>query len=126
MKTAQDLVAAAKGLVKEVDVDDAEQAVHEADVVLDVREGDEFRDGHIGGAVNIPRGLLEFMLGGDEALADRSRKFVVYCKSSGRAALAAQTMAEMGYLHVTSIAGGFDAWKESGKPVAAPATPDYS
>ena len=125
MKTAQDLVAAAKSAVHEVDIAGVEQAVHEADVVLDVREGDEFRDGHIGGAINIPRGLLEFMLGGDEALADRSRKFVVYCKSSGRAALAAQTMADMGYLHVTSIAGGFDAWKDSGKPVAAPTAPEF-
>ncbi len=54
MKSAQDLVAAAKAEIHEVALEDVEQAVLEADVVLDVREGDEFREGHIGGAVNIP------------------------------------------------------------------------
>ena len=65
------------------------------------------------------------MLGGDEALRDRSKRFVLYCKTSGRAALAAQSMQEMGYLHVTSLAGGFDAWKAGGLPVAIPPQPDF-
>ena len=125
MKSAQDLVAAAKAEIREISLEDAEQAILEADAVLDVREGHEFRNGHIGGAINIPRGLLEFQLGGDEALSDRSRRFVVYCKSSGRAALAAQVMQDMGYLHVSSIAGGFDAWSAAGKPVAVPPAPDF-
>jgi rhodanese-related sulfurtransferase len=125
MKTAHDLVMAAKADIHEVALAEAEDAVKSADVVLDVREGHEYRDGHIGGAINLPRGLLEFMLSSDEALQDRSRNFVVYCKSSGRAALAAKTMQEMGYLHVTSIAGGFDGWKDAGLPVATPAQPDF-
>ena len=126
MKTAQDLVAAAKASIQEVAIEDAESTILESDVLLDVREGDEFRDGHIGGAVNIPRGLLEFMLGGDPHLSDRGLRVVLYCKTSGRAALAAQTMEAMGYLHVTSIAGGFDAWCARGNPVAAPVQPDFS
>lgn len=126
MKTAHDMVAAAKASIREVALADAESAILEADVVLDVREPEEFHEGHIGGAVNIPRGMLEFMLAGDPALQDRSIGVVVYCKTSGRAALAAQTMQEMGYLHVTSLAGGFDGWKESGRPVAKPPQPDYS
>jgi rhodanese-related sulfurtransferase len=65
------------------------------------------------------------MLSSDEALQDRSRSFVLYCKSSGRAALAAKTMQDMGYLHVTSIAGGFDGWKEAGFPVAMPTQPEF-
>ncbi|WP_439107017.1 rhodanese-like domain-containing protein [Congregibacter sp.] len=125
MKSAQELVAAAKSEIAEVPLDNAEDAVLAADVVIDVREGNEFRDGHIGGAINIPRGLLEFILSTDEALQDRSRSVVLYCKSSGRAALAAKTMQEMGYLHVSSIAGGFDAWKESGRTVAVPPEPDF-
>ena len=126
MKTAQDLVAAAKAQISEVSLADAEAAVLSADVILDVREGNEFAAGHIGGAINIPRGLLEFQLSGDPALQDRSRDFVVYCKSSGRAALAAQTMQDMGYLHVRSIAGGFDGWKDAGKPVSRPPAPEFS
>jgi rhodanese-related sulfurtransferase len=125
MKTAQDLVMAAKAAVNEIALTEAQNAVKEADVVLDVREGPEFHDGHIGGAINLPRGLLEFMLSSDEALQDRSRSFVLYCKSSGRAALAAKTMQDMGYLHVTSIAGGFDGWKEAGFPVAMPTQPEF-
>ncbi|WOJ96469.1 rhodanese-like domain-containing protein [Congregibacter brevis] len=125
MRSAQELVAAAKSAIVEVSQDEAEAAVLAADVLIDVREGNEFRDGHIGGAMNIPRGLLEFILSTDEALQDRSRGIVLYCKSSGRAALAAKTMQEMGYLHVSSIAGGFDAWQDSGKPVAYPPKPDF-
>lgn len=126
MKTAHDLVMAAKQEIREVPLDEAESAVLGADVVIDVREGGEYRDGHIGGAVNIPRGLLEFMLSNDPALEDRGRQYVVYCKTSGRAALAAKTMQDMGYLHVTSIGGGFDGWREAGKPVAHPQQPDFN
>jgi rhodanese-related sulfurtransferase len=126
MKTAQDMVAAAKAAVREVALADAESAILEADVVIDVREPEEYHGGHIGGALNIPRGMLEFMLSGDPALQDRSLNVVVYCKTSGRAALAAQTMQEMGYLHVSSIAGGYDGWKESGRPTAHPTQPDFT
>lgn len=125
MKSAQELVAAAKADIHEVALSQAEDAVLRADVIIDVREGNEFQDGHIGGAINIPRGLLEFILSSEERLSDRSKNFLVYCKTSGRAALAAQTMQTMGYLHVTSIAGGFDGWKEAGKPVAHPTEPDF-
>ena len=50
---------------------------------------------------------------------------MIYCKTSGRAALAAATMKEMGYLHVQSIEGGFDAWQDAGKPVVTPDMPDF-
>ena len=55
----------------------------------------------------------------------RDLKVVLYCKTSGRAALAARAMHDMGYLQVQSIAGGFDAWVAAGKPVAAPASPSF-
>jgi rhodanese-related sulfurtransferase len=120
MQTAQELVAAAKADIKEVSLDDAENAVLLGSLVLDVREESEFLQGCIGGAVNIPRGLLEFTLSADEALHDRSRPIVVYCKGGGRAALAAKTLQEMGYVSVQSIAGGFDAWAAAGKATAHP------
>lgn len=120
MKTAHDLVAAAKARIQEVAVDQAEQAIREADVLIDVREADEYATGHVPGAVLIPRGMLEFRLSNTPALEPRDLKFVLYCKTSGRAALAACALHEMGYLNVRSIAGGFDAWVEAGKPVAKP------
>ena len=125
MKTAHDLVTAAKARVQEISVDQAEQAIRAADVLIDVREADEFAAGHLPGALHISRGLLEFTLSGDPQLSARDLKLVVYCKTGGRAALAACALHEMGYLHVKSIAGGFDAWASAGKPVAKPSLPSF-
>ena len=125
MKTAMDLVAAAKAQVTEIPVADAEAAIRDADVLLDVREADEFAAGHIPGAVHASRGLLEFKLSGSPQLASRDLSFVIYCKTSGRAARAAAAMREMGYLKVQSIAGGFDAWAAAGKPVHKPELPAF-
>jgi len=125
MKSAMDLVAAAKAQITEVPLSEAESAIRDADVVLDVREADEFAAGHIPGAVHASRGMLEFKLSGSPQLQARDLKFVVYCKTSGRAALAALAMHQMGYLNVKSIAGGFDAWAAAGKPVAKPEAPHY-
>lgn len=125
MKTAMDLVAAAKAQVAEISVAQAEAAIRDADVLLDVREADEFAAGHIPGAVHASRGMLEFKLSGSPQLASRDLSFVIYCKTSGRAALAAAAMREMGYLKVQSIAGGFDAWAAAGKPVHKPELPSF-
>ena len=125
MKTALDLVAAAKARIQEVLVEAAEAAIAQADVLIDVREPDEYRQGHLPGAINLPRGLLEFQLSAQPALEPRDLRVVLYCKTSGRAALAACAMHDMGYLDVRSIAGGFDAWAAAGKPVARPDTPAF-
>ena len=125
MKTAHDLVAAAKARIQEVSLDQAEQAILDADVLIDVREADEYAAGHIAGAVHVPRGLLEFKLGNTPELSSRDLKIVLYCKNSGRAALAACSLHDMGYLKVTSITGGIDAWIDVGKPVAKPALPAF-
>lgn len=125
MKTAHDLVEAARKEIQEVPLDQAEDVIKNADLLLDVRDADEYRGGHIPGAVNISRGLLEFKFTNDPALESRAMKIVCYCKTSGRAALAAKALKEMGYLQVQSIAGGFDAWQEAGKPVAKPELPSF-
>ncbi|WP_019375048.1 rhodanese-like domain-containing protein [Melaminivora alkalimesophila] len=101
MKTALELVAAAKACIREVSIDEAEQAASQADVLIDVREPDEYRQGHLPGAVNMPRGLLEFQLSSNPACQSPDLDVVLYCKTSGRAALAARTMQDMG-LHVVS------------------------
>lgn len=125
MKTAHDLVAEAKQQIAEVSLDEAELAVQQADVLIDVREPDEYQSGHLPGAINIPRGMLEFRLSNDDALSARDLNLVLYCKTSGRAALSALSLKAMGYLHVQSIAGGFDAWAGADKPVTQPALPDF-
>jgi len=125
MKTAHDLVAEAKATVREVPLDQAESAIRNANVVLDVREAEEFAAGHLLGAIHASRGLLEFKLSGSPDLSSRALSFVLYCKTSGRAALAAKVMHDMGYLNVISIAGGFDAWVAAGKPVIKPQQPSF-
>ena len=125
MKTAHDLVADAKTAIREISVQEAPMAIQQADVLIDVREADEFAAGHLPGAILMPRGLLEFKLSGTPALSARDLKVVLYCKTSGRAALAAQSMQNMGYLNVYSLAGGFDAWVVAGQPVVKPEQPTY-
>ncbi|WP_455230451.1 rhodanese-like domain-containing protein [Geopseudomonas aromaticivorans] len=125
MKSAHDLVTEAKTRIHEIDLDAAEAAIRDADVLLDVREADEFHAGHIPGAVNIPRGLLEFRLSNTPELSSRDLNIVLYCKTSGRAALAACALHDMGYLNVQSIAGGFDAWSAAGKAVVTPSLPTF-
>jgi rhodanese-related sulfurtransferase len=103
MKTAHDLVNAAKQRIQEISLEQAEEAIRGAGVLLDVREQDEFAAGHLPGAVHIPRGLLEFKLSATPTLEPRTLKVIVYCKTGGRAALAA---AAMGHgLSSCSVAG---------------------
>ncbi len=125
MKTAHDLVMAAKGRIQEISVIEAEQAIQEADVLFDVREADEFAAGHLPGAIHASRGMLEFKLSNNPELSARDLKIVLYCKTSGRAALAACALHDMGYLQVKSISGGIDAWVAAGKPVVKPSLPAF-
>ena len=125
MKTAHDLVATAKSRIQEVSLADADQAIREADVLLDVREQDEYAAGHIPGAIHASRGMLEFKLSNSPELSSRDLKIVLYCKTSGRAALAACALHDMGYLQVQSISGGFDACVSAGKPVVKPSLPAF-
>ncbi|HJV51898.1 MAG TPA: rhodanese-like domain-containing protein [Noviherbaspirillum sp.] len=125
MKNAHDLVAAAKARIQEVSPDQAVQAIRDADVLLDVREAEEFAAGHIPGAIHMSRGMLEFKMSSMPEMSSRDLNIVLYCKTSGRAALAACALQDMGYLRVKSIAGGFDAWAGAGKPIVKPALPSF-
>jgi rhodanese-related sulfurtransferase len=125
MKTAHDLVTAAKAQCTEVSVKDAPDVLRSADVIIDVREADEYAAGHLAGAINIPRGILEFKLSGTPTLERRDLNVVLYCKTSGRSALAATTMHAMGYINVMSMAGGFEAWVNGNGPVVKPVQPVF-
>lgn len=108
--TAQMLVQAAKQEIREVDLENAGDLLQPANaLILDVREPEEYQRGAIPGAINIPRGLLEFRIG--SLPQDPSTATLVYCQSGGRAALAAQTLQRMGYINVVSLAGGYAAWE---------------
>jgi sulfur dioxygenase len=112
--TAQDLVAQAKEQITEISVDKAKQLLGQGDIaVVDVREESEYAAGHVDKALPIPRGVLEFKAGTTPELADKSKTVVVYCRTGGRAALAAQSLQNLGYSNVLSIAGGYEAWQKS-------------
>lgn len=120
-KSAHELVLEAKKSVRECTPSDIEERMSVPEtLMIDVREPDEYQRGHLPGAMNIPRGMLEFKLSNDPALQDLARPIIVYCKTSGRAALASVAMQDMGFENVVSLAGGFDAWAADRRPVARP------
>ncbi|PIR47873.1 sulfurtransferase [Candidatus Uhrbacteria bacterium CG10_big_fil_rev_8_21_14_0_10_50_16] len=80
-------------------------------VLLDVREEDEWNAGHIENAMHIPRGFLEFKV--EEAVPDKGTRIIVYCARGGRAALAGQTLLELGYTHVQYLDGGYMGYCQS-------------
>lgn len=120
MKTAHDLVLEAKANIREISLEDALAHLGTPSLVLDVREPEEFQQGHLPTAINIPRGMLEFRMSQEPDLMARDREIVIYCKTSGRSALAAESLAKLGFTGVQSIAGGFDAWCAAGYPTETP------
>jgi rhodanese-related sulfurtransferase len=64
-------------------------------------------------------------MAGNPKMQARDLNIVLYCKTSGRAALSAKSLADMGYTHVRSIAGGVDAWVSAGHEVYKPAQPSF-
>lgn len=124
-KTSHDLVVEAKAAIREVSLDEARRLIQNGATVLDVREPGEFAAGHLPGAMNIPRGLLEFKLAGTPELNDPRRPILVYCKTSGRAALATVVLQTMGVANAVSLAGGFDAWAAEDLPIDQPAPIDF-
>ncbi|RMH93278.1 sulfurtransferase [Lysobacter pythonis] len=114
--TAADLVADARGRIREVSPADF-HAAGAGIALIDVREPAEFETGHLQGAINIPRGVLEFQVDAHPALAHRERPLALYCRTGGRSALAADTLRKLGFSDVRSLAGGIDAWRNAGLPL---------
>jgi molybdopterin/thiamine biosynthesis adenylyltransferase/rhodanese-related sulfurtransferase len=86
--------------------------------IVDIRERDEFAQGHLPGAVFIPRGFLELQI--EQVEYDREKPVVLYCAGGVRSALAARNLKEMGYENVESLIGGFNGWKNAGLPFKVP------
>lgn len=111
----------ARSHIEEWDAETAEQNLATDGVlIIDVREADEFRQGHIAGAINIPRGILE-------AAADPTTKhrhpilctahdktILLYCQSGGRSAMAAWVLKQMGFAQAYSLGGGLECWEAEG------------
>lgn len=122
-----DIVARAKATIKECAVTEVKQCLNSETLLIDIRELAEFQKGRIPGALQSPRGLLEFNIHAivaqtsvDPRVAPEDRDIVLYCGTGGRSALAAKTLDEMGYRNVKSMAGGIVAWAAARLPVDTP------
>ncbi len=121
MASFRELLKETKSQIREVDTAGAAEAIgRPGTVVLDVREPDEYEQGAIPGALHLPRGHLESKIEGQ--VPDRSTPIVIHCASGVRSAFAAKTLQELGYSDVVSMSGGFNKWKDEGRPWAAPRT----
>ena len=125
-KTLADFVGEALRVVPEITPEAARALLDAPDRdgwhFVDVREPDEFAEGRIPGARSQPRGFLEVRADlshpkRDPWLADRERRIVLYCGGGNRSALAAQTLREMGFANVVSLAEGMSGWLRRGYPV---------
>lgn len=119
MTTTAELVAKARSKIREVTPQDVSKQQGKV-TILDVREAHEYAAGHIPGAINIPRGLLEFKIDQHPSLYDRNTEIVLQCQGGGRSALATVALQELGYKHVSNLAGGYSAWAAAGLPTEKP------
>jgi len=123
-KSLKDFVADAKSRIREISAADTAEAIKTNPhiLVVDVREPAEWAEGHIPGALLVPRGVLEAKAdleypNREPRLADRSQPIIVHCASAARSAMAADVLQQMGFIDVRSLAGGIVAWREKGLPI---------
>ena len=126
-KSLADFIQAARHQIREIDCDTLEDWLRIRDdvLVVDVREASAFLDGHLPGAIHVPRGYLEALADPDyghchpELAVARDRVVVLYCDSGTRSALAAVTLQEMGFAEVYNLGGGINVWDAEDKPVVS-------
>jgi rhodanese-related sulfurtransferase len=114
----------ARAETKQVSIEELKAAIdnNENVAVIDVREPNEYEVAHIPGAINVPRGLLEFSIW--TVVPNKEKKIFVYCKTGGRAALSTKTLNELGYINAVAVATGGAAWGKAGYPVQTSITDD--
>ena len=119
-KNFKDLLSETKKEIQEVTVNDVDRRVKskESFILLDVREKDEWDEGHLPGATHIPRGFLEQRI--EKVVAEKDTPIVAYCAGGSRSAFAARTLQHLGYKNVVSMAGGYGDWKNNGLPFVVP------
>ncbi|HJY81145.1 MAG TPA: molybdopterin-synthase adenylyltransferase MoeB [Candidatus Binatia bacterium] len=113
-KTYKQLMEEARQVIPEVTIDEVKTRMERGEkwALLDVREREEYREGHLDSAVSLPRGFLEMRV--EEAVPDKSAPIIAYCAGGVRSLIAARTLKEMGYENVVSMSGGYTAWKNAG------------
>src|SRR5260370_25085744 len=116
MPNFQQYLRQVKSEIRETNVE--ELKAKRPEVLIDVREVDEYNEGYIPGAVWIPRGRLELRV--EDDVPNRDADVVLYGAGGTRSALAAKSLRELGYSQVRSLQGGFGAWKKAGLAIEKP------
>ena len=119
------MIAKTKSQIKTMDMAAFKAAYDRKDVglLIDVRNENEFEDGFVPGAENVPRGLIEFRIWkmvGFPDKTDMNRKMTLYCATGGRCALATKSLQDLGFTNVTSVDMLFADWVKAGYPVDKP------
>jgi rhodanese-related sulfurtransferase len=110
------LVTAAKATVKETNVADVKRRVDAGEnlVLIDVREDNEWAQGHLPGALHLGKGIIERDI--EQRVPQTDTKLVLYCGGGFRSALVAESLQKMGYTNVESMDGGWKGWRDAGLP----------
>ena len=120
MASFRELLQQAKASITEVDTAGGQELLDRGYLLLDVREPDEYEQGAIADSIHIPRGQIESSI--ENRLPDRQTKLVVMCAGGVRSAFAVQTLEQLGYDNSVSMDGGFNKWKDEGRPWSRPRT----
>src|SRR5438046_7770711 len=113
MATYREYISEIKKRVNEATPQQVADLLRSKDVQLaDVREKDEWDAGHIPSAIHVPKSFIEQWA--EDRSPDKSKKTILYCAGGVRSAMAADTLAKLGYTDVVSMSGGFNRWKDSG------------
>lgn len=112
------LVNDAKQRVKETNVADVKQRMDAGEkfVLVDVREDNEWTNGHLPGAVHLGKGIIERDI--EQRVPDPNTKVILYCGGGFRSALAGDNLQKMGYTNVESMDGGWRGWLDAGFPTS--------
>jgi rhodanese-related sulfurtransferase len=111
------LAEEARRRIREISVEETMERMNSGDELqlIDVREDNEWEKGHAMGALHLGKGIIERDI--EKAVPDKGMELILYCGGGYRSALAAEALQRMGYYDVSSMAGGWKAWKEAGAPV---------
>ncbi|MFC4702041.1 rhodanese-like domain-containing protein [Glaciecola siphonariae] len=96
---------------------DAFQRVASTSLVVDVRTPDEYAEGHIPGAINIPLATVSDSL---DMFGNKNTNIVVYCRSGYRAGKALEVLANEGFTKLNHLEGDIQAWAEAGLDMEKP------
>jgi rhodanese-related sulfurtransferase len=122
------LVDAAKRNIRETTVPVVAERMQRGETfhLVDTREDDEWRAGHIRGAIHLGKGVIERDI--ETKIPAKDDEIILYCGGGFRSALAAEALQKMGYTNVASMDGGIRAWRAAQLPEDRPETgnPDYT